>query len=55
MPPPAEWVSVAGGLGLGFRRDEVKAKFPMLGDAGAAVGHHPGGAMSGAVSVLAHD
>ncbi len=49
------WVSIAGGLGVGFVADKVKAKFPMLGEAGAAVSHHPGSAVSGAVSVLAHD
>jgi hypothetical protein len=49
------WVSVAGGLAVGFVADKVKAKFPMLGAAAAAVSHHPGSAVSGAVSVLAHD
>lgn len=43
------------GAGLSVLKDTVKAKFPMLGEAGAAVSHHPGSAVSGALSVLAHD
>ena len=49
------WAGVAAGVGFNFAVDKVKAKFPILGEAGAAISHHPGGALIGAVSVVAHD
>jgi hypothetical protein len=41
--------------GVHFAADRVKAKFPILTETGAPVSHHPGSAVSGALSVLAHD
>jgi hypothetical protein len=41
--------------GVHFAADQVKAKFPILSEAGAPVSHHPGSAVSRALSVIAHD
>ena len=49
------WAGVAAGVGFNFAVDTVKAKFPILGEAGAPISHHPASALIGAVSVIAHD
>jgi hypothetical protein len=43
------------GAGVNFVAHKVKAKFPLLGETGDAVSHHPGSAVSRALSIMAHD
>jgi hypothetical protein len=53
MMPGAAGVVAAAGVGVAV--DLVKAKFPQLGEKGERLSHHPGSAVRGAMSVLAHN
>ena len=49
------WVGKLLGVVTNVSTDLVKAKFPRLSEKGEPLSHHPGSAVAGALSVLAHD
>jgi hypothetical protein len=49
------WAGTVLGAGANVAIDFVKARFPQLSKKGERLSHHPGSAVAGALSVLAHN